>query len=85
MKTDNDLMMERSGYVQINSRLVSFIYELLRDHLSAGVVEQVVRNSLLPDVKYCNGWLAEYAGDIANRLLENEPQSGLLVPDSSCG
>jgi hypothetical protein len=64
----NDLR-KRSGTVQYNSKLVSFLYELIRDHLPAGVVEGLVHNSTFdPDVTYTNGYLADYAKDIADRL-----------------
>ena len=67
----NVAMRERSGTVQINSRLVSFLYELMRDHLPPGVIEEIVRASEgESDVVYTNGWLAQYAQDIANRLKD---------------
>jgi hypothetical protein len=62
-------MRKRSGEVRIESRLVSFLYELMRDHVPLGVVEEIVQASEKePDVLYTNGWLAKYAEDIANRL-----------------
>lgn len=67
-KKENDALIERSNKVQINSKLVSFLYQLLRDHLTSGKVEELVRDSQDPDVSYCNGWLAQYAEDLANRL-----------------
>jgi hypothetical protein len=67
-KEDNDAVRKRSGSVNINSKLVSFLYQLMRDHLPAGEVERLVRESEDPDVFYTNGWLANYAEDLANRL-----------------
>lgn len=63
-------LRERSGAVRINSKLVSFLYELIRDHLPAGEVERLVRESQEPNVLYTNGWLAKYAEDLANRLKD---------------
>ena len=61
----------RSGHVQIDSKLVSFLYELMRDHLPAGVVEHLVQEaSQESKVVYTNGWLAQYAQDLANRLKD---------------
>lgn len=61
----------RSGNIEINSRLVSFLYELMRDHLPPGKVEEVVRASEdEPNIKYTNGWLATYAQDLADRLTK---------------
>lgn len=66
-----ETMRERSGQVDINSYLVSFLYELMRDHLPAGTVEEIVQNSTKDsDVRYTNGWLAKYAEDIAARLIK---------------
>lgn len=67
-REENTALRERSGSVDINSKLVSFLYQLMRDHLSAGVIEEIVRESEDPDVAYTNGWLAKYAEDLANRL-----------------
>ncbi len=64
----NDGLRKRSGAIKINSKLVSFLYELMRDHLPPGKVEELARASTDPDVTYSNGWLAQYAQDIANRL-----------------
>lgn len=70
-KTEQKNMRKRSGNVNINSFLVSFLYELMRDHLPPGTVEEVVQNTLKEsDCQYTNGWLAQYAQDIANRLTK---------------
>lgn len=64
-------LRERSGSVNIDSRLVSFLYELMRDHLPTGVVEEIVLASENESsVNYTNGWLAKYAEDLALRLKD---------------
>lgn len=63
-------LRERSGTVRINSKLVSFLYELMRDHLPAGEIEKLVKASQESDCLYTNGWLAKYAQDLANRLKD---------------
>lgn len=71
MKDKNDILREASGSVTINSKLVSFLYVLMRDHLPTGDVESLIRESEDdPDVTYTNGWLAKYAENLANRLGE---------------
>lgn len=71
LKNENDALRERSGNVKINSKLVSFLYELMRDHLPVGTVEELVRASEQEsEVVYTNGWLAQYAEDLANRLKD---------------
>jgi hypothetical protein len=64
----NSELRLRSGEVNINDRLTSFLYDLIRDHLDAGTVEKLVRDAQEPDVAYTNGWLAKYAEDLAKRL-----------------
>lgn len=64
-------MRERSGNVNIDSYLVSFLYELMRDHLTPGLVEEILQNSIKEsNVVYSNGWLAKYAEDVASRLIK---------------
>ena len=65
----NEAMCERSGKVQYNSRLVGFLYDLMRGHLPPGVVEKLLAQQAEPDIVYTNGWLAQYANDVAKRLV----------------
>lgn len=70
-KEKANTMRQRSGSIKINNRLISFLYELMRDHLPPGVIEEIVQASEDdPDVLYTNGWLAKYAEDLANRLKD---------------
>ena len=65
-------MRERTGNVADSSKLVSFFYELLRDHLPVGEVERLVLNVTNPKASSCvytNGYLAKYAQDIVQRLI----------------
>lgn len=63
-----------SGSVNIRSRLTSFLYELLRDHLPAGAVEEIARNCTEQDVQYSNGWLALYADNLSKQLSEDNSE-----------
>lgn len=54
--------------LKVDSRLVSFLYSLTRDHLPVGVVERLVNESLVDDVEYTNEHLARYCADVAKRL-----------------
>lgn len=66
---ENTFLRERSGTIQSDSKLVSFLYELMLDHLPPGKVEEIVRSSQEPDTTtYTNGWLALYAKDLSDRL-----------------
>lgn len=70
MGTENQRMRERSGSVNCN-RLESLIYVLLRDHLPAGKLEQIITDQRdASEFLMTNGWLADYSKDIAARLLE---------------
>lgn len=68
-EAENADFRERSGTVQDDSPLVSFLYELMRDHLTPGKLEAMVRDCLHPQCTvYTNGYLAKYAQDLAKRL-----------------
>ena len=69
-------MRERSEKIEIDSKLVSFLYELMRDYLTPGIVEKLVQASQEPHIVYTNGWLAKYAEDLANRLKDQNDNSG---------
>ena len=68
-----EALKNRSGSVTYSSKLVSFLYGLLRDHLPAGSVEELVQDSQVSEVTYTNGWLADYALDVADRLKDEVP------------
>ncbi len=70
---ENTKMRKRSGNIESSDPLVSFLYELMRDHLPPGKVESIVRDSLHPETKFTNGWLASYAEDVATRLRRAAP------------
>jgi hypothetical protein len=65
---ENADLRARSGCVSVHSRLVSFLYTLMRDEVTPGRIEELVRDSSDPDGVYTNGFLANYAIDIARRL-----------------
>lgn len=68
----NDKMREKSGFIKSEDKLVSFIYELMRDHLPVGTVGALVKNANINDeTLYSNGWLAEYAKYLAEILKQN--------------
>jgi hypothetical protein len=71
----------RSGDVKTKKDpLTSFLYELMRDHMTPGEVEYLVLSAVNEpeDVSYSNGWLAEYAADLAGRLRgEIDTEEGL--------
>lgn len=73
---------EVSGEVRSTSRLVSFLYSLMRDHLPCGVVEELV-NVSTPDKEtlYSNGWLASYAEHLASRISPEKLDLGNLKAD----
>jgi hypothetical protein len=70
----NQALRERSGAKRSRDPVVSFLYELMRDHVTPGRVEAIVRESIsrvdMDETAYTNGWLADYAEDIAERLRE---------------
>lgn len=71
-KSQNDLR-ERSGNVTSSDKLVAFIYQLGRDYIPLGIIEELVLSNTGPDSDkfvFTNGHLANYAKDAASRLLE---------------
>ena len=54
-----------------NNRLVCLIYQLLRDEILPGIMEKIVTELENPEIKEIiksNGYLAEYAKEIVERL-----------------
>lgn len=80
----SDEMHKRSGEYKSSDPLVGFLYLLARDHLSVGVIDNVVdmsgRYTFSDDVRekedletlYANGWLAKWAEDTARGLRKEE-------------
>ena len=62
-------LYERSGEVTSTDPLVPLLYEIVRDHLPIGVIEEIVQGiEIGTTYVFSNGWLAEYAKDAASRL-----------------
>jgi len=63
-------------YVKDN-KLVTFLYLLMRDELHCGAVERIVQEIENTGKDYfvlSNGYLADYAYEIAERLLNNKKE-----------
>lgn len=65
---NNKNLKEESGNIISEDKLVSFLYELMRDKITPGVVEELVNNSQQTPVEFTNGYLANYAKHLAERL-----------------
>jgi len=65
---NNKILKEKSGNITSDDKLVSFLYELMRDKITPGVVETLVNNSQQTPVEFTNGYLANYAKYLAERL-----------------
>lgn len=65
---NNEEMASISGSITSEDKTVMLLYILLRDHVTPGRLEQIVQD--LPDKKadFTNGWLAQYAKNLAERL-----------------
>ena len=69
----NEQMKElraRSRNVNSSDKLVAFLYDIMRDYMTCGEIEEVMGRIKedKTDCKFCNGYLANYAKDIAKRL-----------------
>lgn len=84
------LMRKRSGEFNSPSLLVGFLYLLMRDHVTPGHIEYMMiqlakegwHNAPKKDMQFTNGWVAQYAQDVADRLqgrigLGDKPQIDL--------
>ncbi len=59
-----------------NDKLASFLYDLMRDHLPCGVVQELVGKAD-SDTTYTNGYLAEYARYLSEILGSDTSASSL--------
>lgn len=64
------LFQDEKKFSVSNDKLTAFLYDLMRDHLTCGVVEKLVQVAQLGDgnVEYTNQHLAKYSQELANRL-----------------
>ena len=73
-KLEKSNLCKRSGSKKSKSPLVCFLYLLLRDQLPAGKVECIMQEipefSNTTETLYSNGYLLDYAKDVASRLIE---------------
>jgi len=68
-KEDNRRLRAVSGSVNSSRKIVSFLYLLGRDHLPLGTIEEIMMQCKTDEeTLFSNGWLARYAGDLADRL-----------------
>lgn len=67
-------LRKRSGEIDSRSKLVCFLYLLMRGYVNAGQIEEIMTQLAQsePDTEYqfCNGYLAKHAFDITERLLD---------------
>lgn len=65
----NESVRERSGAVESSDPRVAFLYLLMRDHLPAGIVDNLIKDINKGTTKiFTNGWLAKYAIDLVERI-----------------
>jgi hypothetical protein len=64
-----------SGNVVSQNKVACLLYLLMRDHLPAGIIEKVAKEAEACEMtEFSNGWLAEYAIYIAERLWPRTEQ-----------
>lgn len=71
IKGKNAKIKKDSGSVKLSGTIASLLYELMRDHVPPGIIEEVVRHveaEGAEDIQCCNGWLGLYANYLALRL-----------------
>lgn len=66
-------LREKSGNIDSDDKLISFLYILMRDYLPVGSVEEILQNHVNDKTsQFTNGWLAEYARYVAHNLKQGE-------------
>ena len=59
-----------SGEYDCYDPLVFFLYVLMRDGCPVGEIERALEQTTSEVCQYTNGWLARYAKDVADRLMD---------------
>lgn len=66
-------MRRESGLVNNDDRLVMFIYLLARDWVPTGTIDKIVDYEMpTGTATFTNGWLAQWAKDVVDRLDSDE-------------
>lgn len=82
MKISMEDLRVRSGEVNDRRPLVAFLYELMRDYTTPGVVEKIISQdqcaTSAEEFQFSNGWLATYAKDLAERLEQRHNRDAVL-------
>jgi len=71
MKERTEELRKITGDVTYSDPLTSFLYQLMRDELPSGTVEKMVNDVASEagkDIIFTNGWLAQYANNLAERI-----------------
>ena len=71
---ENQRLRTKSGSVSKTDPLIGFLYDLMRDFLPPGVIEELAQNQSSKETQFTNGWLAIYAEDLASRLRPTQTQ-----------
>jgi len=63
-------LRKRSRNINSGDKLVAFLYDIMRDYMTCGEIEEAMLNIKEEKTEYefCNGYLANYAKDVAKRL-----------------
>ncbi len=68
---EQERLFEASGRVEHYDPVATFLYHLMRDEIPPGKVADLIYTSTDPHPSsFTNGWLASYAGWLADRLRE---------------
>jgi len=69
MDTKNrDEMFQKSGEIELSDPLVAFLYVMLRNGAGPGVIHEALENMTNQPMRYTNGWLAQYAKYVAEKM-----------------
>jgi hypothetical protein len=70
MKEHMKELRKRSRSINSKDKLVAFLYDIIRDYMTCGEIEEAMLHIKEDGTEYefSNGYLANYAKDIARRL-----------------
>lgn len=70
-------MRAASGNIVSEDKLTLFMYILLRDHFSVGLLEKIVSDIESSEAKvfsFTNGWVAQYAINLSKRIKSSRSE-----------
>ena len=79
---ERDEMYKASGEIESTDPLLAFLYVMLRNGAGPGVIHEALENMTDQPMRYTNGWLAQYAQFVADKMRGFNLQDGEVKNDA---